>query len=128
MARNDRIFISFAVPEDESYRNLLVGQARNDNSPFTFTDMSVKQPWDTQGKTKCRSRIKGCDGLIALLSYDTLGADGVRWEIKCAIDEDVPVLGVYVDKNSKPLLPQEMRGQLVIEWSWDGIAGWLRSL
>ena len=40
-----RIFISFAI-EDEKYRDYLVAQAKNERSPFTFVDMSVKQPWD----------------------------------------------------------------------------------
>jgi len=40
-----RIFISFAI-EDEKYRDFLVAQAKNDRTPFTFVDMSVKQPWN----------------------------------------------------------------------------------
>lgn len=40
-----RIFISFAI-EDEQYRDFLVSQAKNERSPFTFVDMSVKQPWN----------------------------------------------------------------------------------
>ena len=57
-----RIFISFAK-EDIRLRDLLVGQSRNDNCPFEFIDMSVKQPWDSAWKTNCRTKIKGCDGV-----------------------------------------------------------------
>ena len=52
-----RIFISFAM-EDVELRNLLVGQAHNDNSQFDFIDMSVKKPWDSAWKTNCRTKIK----------------------------------------------------------------------
>src|SRR5262245_37229092 len=76
-----RIFISFAA-EDKSFRDFLVGQARNDNSPFEFVDMSVKNPWDSSWKTQCRTKIKGCDGVIALLSNKTVNAEGALWEIK----------------------------------------------
>ncbi len=38
----ERIFISFAI-EDKQYRDLFKGQALNTNSPFSYTDMSVKQ-------------------------------------------------------------------------------------
>lgn len=38
-----RIFISFAI-EDERLRDFLKGQAKNENSPFEFVDMSVKKP------------------------------------------------------------------------------------
>ncbi len=62
-----RIFISF-VKEDIRLRDLLRGQARNENSSFEYVDMSVKQPWDSQWKTNCRTRIKGCDGMIAIIS------------------------------------------------------------
>ena len=51
MAKNNRIFISFAM-EDEKFRNLLVGQAKNKKSPFAFVDMSVKQPWDEKWKSR----------------------------------------------------------------------------
>lgn len=62
-----RIFISF-VKEDIRLRDLLRGQARNENSSFEYVDMSVKQPWDSQWKTNCRTRIKGCDDMIAIIS------------------------------------------------------------
>src|SRR5262245_22101707 len=57
--RMKRVFTAFAI-EDTVYRDFLVGQARLDSSPFEFVDMSVKEPWDTSWKTKCRSRILGC--------------------------------------------------------------------
>ena len=61
-----RIFISFAI-EDEQYRDYLVKQAKNERSPFTFVDMSVKQPWDEKiWEQKCRTKIKACEGMIVL--------------------------------------------------------------
>ena len=83
-----RIFISFAV-EDKVLRDFLVGQAKNDNSPFEFYDMSVKTPWDHAWKTNCRSKIKGCDGVIAIITSNTKNASGEIWEINCAKDENV---------------------------------------
>src|SRR3989304_3000237 len=110
MARNNRIFISFAV-EDKTYRDFLVGQAKNKNSPFEFVDMSVKQPWDNAWKTNCRMKIKGCDGMIALVSKNTAKAAGQLWEVACAKEEVVPVRGVYVDADNKPAtLPAEFSG------------------
>jgi len=122
-----RIFVSFAK-EDMKYRDFLVGQARNEKSPFEFVDLSVKEPWDEKWKTNCRSKIKGCDGVIVLLSSNTAKADGAKWEMKCAIEEKVPILGIYIDKNSKPAIPSEMAGKKVIEWTWDGIASFMNGL
>ena len=75
MATKNRIFVCFAI-EDANYRTMLVGQARHEDSPFEFIDMSVKEPWDEKWKTQCRSRIKGCDGVIALISKKTKNAEG----------------------------------------------------
>ena len=38
-----RTFISFDYDYDLDLKNLLVGQARNDDSPFEITDMSIKE-------------------------------------------------------------------------------------
>jgi len=55
--RRKRIFVSFAI-EDIEYRDHLVSQARKENSPFDFIDMSVKKSWkQEEWKRKCRSKI-----------------------------------------------------------------------
>lgn len=123
-----RIFISFAVPEDNTYRDFLVGQARNKNSPFEFVDMSVKDPYSESWKTQCRTKIKGCDGMIALISKATNSSGGARWEIGCANQENIPVLGVHTQKDNKGTIPSELNGKKVIDWTWEGISSWLSSL
>jgi len=128
MAKKNRIFISFAI-EDKTYRDFLVGQAKNENSPFEFVDMSVKQPWDSAWKTNCRTKIKGCDGVIALASKNTANATGQKWEVACAKEESVPVRGIYVDANNKPAsLPSEFAGVRVVNWTWENISDFLDSL
>ena len=123
-----RVFISFAV-EDKTYRDFLVGQARNNNSPFEFVDMSVKEPWDDKWKTRCRTKIKGCDGVIALVSKNTKNADGQLWEIKCAKEESIPVRGVYTKSDDKPAtLPSELSGVRVVNWTWENIKNFIDSL
>ena len=127
MERRKRIFISFAA-EDAYARDFLVGQARNADTPFDFIDMSVKEAFDERWKTQCRSKIRGCDGVLALLSPRTWRADGARWEMWCAFDERKPILGVHVSKDNKGVIPPELQGKRVIEWTWDGIAQFVKSL
>ena len=123
-----RIFISFAI-EDKVFRDFLVGQARNARSPFTFVDMSVKEPWSEKWKTQCRTRIKGCDGVIALVSKNTLRADGQLWEVRCAKEEGVPIRGIYTSTDSRPArLPEEFSGIMVMNWTWSNISGFVESL
>lgn len=116
-----KLFISFAI-EDETYRDYLVKQARLEKSPFDFVDMSVKKPWkEEEWKRKCRTKIKKCDGVIVLLSKNTWNSGGTRWEIKCAKDEGVPIIGMHVKKNDKGAIPPELKGKNIIEWSWDNL-------
>lgn len=121
-----RVFIAFAV-EDKGYRDLLKGQTLNANSTFEYTDMSVKEPWDSEWKKKCRSRIKGCNGMIALLSSNSLSASGEKWEITCAKEEGVPLIGVYIHTGDMSS-PSEMNGAKKIRWTSEGIEEFINSL
>ena len=51
-----RTFISFDYDNDSDLKNLLVGQARNSDSPFEITDMSIKEAIDSNWKAKARTR------------------------------------------------------------------------
>jgi hypothetical protein len=99
-----RIFISFAA-EDIRYRDLLVGQAKNSDTPFELRDMSVQEPFDSKWKTRCREQIK---------------------EIKCAHEEGLPILGVHVHCDDKGAVPPELSGRRVVTWRWDNIANFIR--
>ena len=128
MATKNRIFISFAI-EDATYRDFLVGQARKENSPFSFVDMSVKEPWSEEWKRQCRTKIKGCDGMIALVSKNTAIASGQLWEVKCAKEELVPVRGIYINTTNRPgTLPVEFAGVRVVDWSWPNLAAFINNL
>jgi len=123
-----RVFISFAK-EDINLRDLLVGQAKNENSPFEFVDMSVKEPWDSAWKTNCRTKIKGCDGLLAIVTSNTKNADGQLWEVKCAKEEGIPRRGIWGHKENRPtILPDELNGVSIVNWTWENIASWINSL
>lgn len=121
-----RIFISFAI-EDVRYRDFLVGQARNENSPFEFVDMSVKEPWKIDWKARCRTKIKGCDGVIGLISKNTPQAAGEIFELECAYEENIPVMLMYIN-NDRPSLPSSLSGKRVNIWSWDNIKNFINSL
>jgi antiphage defense system Thoeris ThsB-like protein len=128
MASKLRIFISFAV-EDQWARDYLVGQAKNEKSPFEFVNMSVYNPWDEKWKSQCRSRIKGCDGLIVLVSKNTAKGTGALWEVKTAKEELVPVIGIYTTTDERPgTLPSDLSGVRVVAWTWANITAFLGKL
>lgn len=123
-----RIFISFAI-EDEILRNFLKGQAKNEKCPFEFVDMSVKEPWDSKWKTNCENRIKGCDGVISIITKNTKNADGQIWEIKCAKKAGIPILGIYGnDSHPGVTVPSECGYVRLINWTWDNISNWIDDL
>ena len=122
-----RIFTSFAI-EDERMRDLFVGQARKDNVPYELVDMSVKQPWNDSWKTRCRTRIKGCNGVIVLITKHLKQADGAIWEIRCAKEEGIPLIGVYIGEANINNTPVELNGVKKIKWTWAGIANFVNSL
>lgn len=132
MASKYRIFISFAI-EDETLRDFLVGQSRNAISPFEFVDMSVKEPWDEDWKKKCRTKIKGCDGVIGIVTLNTPSATGQLWELKCANEEGIPVYYIHgYSEDEKRLAvdkrPAPIAGHQVHPWTWSNIKGFLDSL
>jgi hypothetical protein len=128
MATKHRIFISFAI-EDKWAKEYLAGQAKLAQSPFEFTNMSLNEPFDERWKTQCRSRIKGCDGMIAVISKNTANADGAIWEVKTAKEESIPVLGVYATTDNRPsALPAAYTGVTKVSWAWDNIKSFLNGL
>lgn len=121
-----RIFVAFAI-EDKVYRDFLSGQAKLDQSPFEFVDMSAKEPWDEKWKTNCRTRIRGCDGVVALISRNTAKASGQLWEIQCSYDENKPVMLMWVN-DERPALPALLKDKRINVWSWDNLKSFIGKL
>ncbi len=127
MAKKFRVFTSFAI-EDANLRTMLVGQGRNKNTPFEFVDMSVKEPWNSAWKTNCRTKIKGCDGLIGIITNNTVKASGQIWELQCAYDEGIPVLLIYGNDDRPANLPDPVKDRRINLWTWDNISAFLDKL
>lgn len=120
------VFIAFAR-EDESARNLFTGQRLNTRSPFSFTDMSVKEPYKTEWKERVRTRVRRSDGVVALISSRTPRATGQLWEIKCAVEESKPLLGLWIEDGYRTK-PAEMGAAPVKAWTWDNVASFIDSI
>jgi len=78
---------------------MFTGQRVNPDTPFEFTDMSVKEPYDSGWKDRVRTRIRRSDGVIALISSSTPNADGELWEIQCAVEEGKPLMGIWLEEG-----------------------------
>jgi hypothetical protein len=120
------VFIAFAK-EDETTRNLFTGQRVHSKTPFSFTDMSVKEPYLSEWKERVRTRVRRSDGVIALISSSTPKATGQLWEIKCAAEEKKPLLGIWIEDGYR-VKPAEMGSAPCKGWTWDNVAAFIDSL
>lgn len=123
MADKKVIFVAFAI-EDERQRDLLKGQSLNTDSPFEYVDMSVKQPYDSNWKERVRTRIRRSDGVIALVSKNSLSSTGQKWEIACAREEGKPVRGIWVYNGDRTNLVDVN----TVAWTWPAIEKFIDSL
>jgi hypothetical protein len=117
------IFVAFAI-EDESQRNLLRGQSLHTKTPFEYTDMSVKEPYNKEWKDRVRTRIRRSDGVIALVSKSSLNSSGQSWEIACAKEERKPLRGIWAYGNDRT----NVVGVNTMAWTWENIKDWIDSL
>ncbi|MGP1611392.1 MAG: TIR domain-containing protein [Candidatus Cryptobacteroides sp.] len=117
------IFIAFAI-EDERQRDFLKGQSLLTKSPFEYIDMSVKQPYYTEWKDRVRTRIRRSDGVVVLVSKNSLNSSGQKWEIQCTKEEGKEILGLWAYNNDRTLIT----GIAIKTWTWDNIKNFINSL
>ena len=123
MALTKTIFIAFAI-EDERQRDFLKGQSLGPRNPYEFVDMSVKEPYDTAWKDRVRTRIRRSDGVIVLVSKDSLTSSGQEWEIQCAREESKPIRGIWAYSDDRT----DVAGVHTVVWSDQNISSFIDSL
>ncbi|MEJ1343168.1 MAG: TIR domain-containing protein [Candidatus Sedimenticola sp. (ex Thyasira tokunagai)] len=123
MASKKTIFIAFAI-EDEKIRNMIKGQSLNTDSPFEYIDMSVKEAYDEEWKKKVRTRILRSDGVLVIVSKNSLNSSGQKWEIKCAKEEKKKIRGIWAYKDDRT----NIEDVNTMVWTWPNIANWIDSL
>ena len=123
MADKKIVFVAFAI-EDERQRDFLKGQSLLTKSPFEYVDMSVKDAYDEDWKDRVRTRIRRSDGVIALVSKNSLTSSGQKWEITCAKEEKKKVLGIWAYSDDRTNLV----GVNTVTWTWDNIKDFIDSL
>jgi len=123
VAQNKIVFIAFAI-EDVRIRDMIKGQSLHTDSPFEYVDMSVKEAYEEEWKKKVRTRILRSDGVLVIVSKDSLNSSGQKWEIQCAKEEKKKVRGIWAYKDDRT----DLAGVNTMAWTWDNIAAWIDSL
>lgn len=122
MATKKRVFISFDYDHDEGAKIMLAGQAKLPDSPFDFTDASVKEPLSGDWKEKVKRRMANIDVVIGLCGEHTHTSKGAAAEIEIAQEGAVPyfLLAAYADKNcTKPISAKS--SDKVYKWTWENL-------
>ncbi|BDO42069.1 hypothetical protein CELD12_15590 [Cellulomonas sp. NTE-D12] len=115
------VFISFDYDHDATLKDFLVGQAKNEDSPFFIADWSIKDA-SADWKDKATSRIKRAEQVIVICGKHTHTASGVNVEIRIAREVGTPyfLLAGYSDGgNMKPTAALDT--DKVYTWSWNNL-------
>jgi len=123
MASKKVVFVAFAI-EDERQRDFLKGQSLHPRAPYEFIDMSVKQAYDANWKARVRTRIRRSDGVIVLVSKNSLTSSGQKWEVACAKDEKRPVRGIWAYSADRT----NLSGVSTYAWNDRNISDFIDSL
>ena len=117
-----RGFISFDYDHDSDLKALLVGQARNVDSPFEITDMSIKETISNNWKNNARRRIKGCDVVIVICGHETNTATGVSAELKIAREEGVDYFLLNGRASGRCVKPTTAKiDDKIYDWTWNNL-------
>ncbi|MDN6572423.1 MAG: TIR domain-containing protein [Staphylococcus equorum] len=117
------IFVAFSI-EDERQRDFLRGQSLNTNSSFEYIDMSVKEPYISDWKEHVRTRIRRSDGVIVLVSKNSLTSTGQKWEVQCAREEGKKTLGIWAYTNDRT----NIVGLNTKVWTWSNVTEFIDRL
>jgi hypothetical protein len=115
------VYISFDYDHDSDLKTLLVGQAANEDSPFSIADWSIKEP-SSDWKDKARECIKRVKQVIVLCGEHTETATGINAEIAIARDEKKPyflLAGRASGKNKKPTAA--LSADKMYNWTWENL-------
>ena len=113
------VFISFDFDHDEDLRNLLVGQAKNPDSPFDIADWSVKEPLSGDWKEQVRERIRRTDLTIVICGEWTHTATGVAEELKITREEGKPYFLLWGRSDKVCKKPTSaFASDKIYKWTW----------
>jgi len=117
-----RVFISFDFDHDEDIKTLLAGQAKHPDSPFDFTDASVKYHLTGDWKDKVRSRMGNIDIVIVLCGQSTHTAKGVADELTIARETKKPYFLLWGRNGKTCTKPTTaLASDKIYNWTWDNL-------
>ena len=117
-----RAFISFDYDHDEDLRILVAGQAKHSDSPFDFTDASIKEHLPGDWKEKVRRRMANIDVVIVVCGEWTHTATGVAHEVTIAQETGTPYFLLWGRRDRTCYKPATAAAtDKIYEWTWPNL-------
>lgn len=118
--RKRRVFVSFDFDNDQVLKEFILEQARRNDSPFSVTDMSLKEAApEKDWEAKARAAIKRSDTVLVMVGPKTSTASGVLKEVKIARDEQVQIVQVIGYRDGKYTRVPD--AGVLYEWNWPNL-------
>ena len=117
-----RVFISFDYDHDNDLKIFLVGQAKNDDSPFEISDWSVKEELTGDWKKKVREKIKKVGVVAVICGEHTDTASGISAELKIAQEEEKDYF-LLKGRNKKTCKKPKAakNSDKIYKWTWENL-------
>ena len=121
--KRHNVFISFDYDNDLQLKEGLIGQSRNDNSPFNVSDFSMKEAApQSKWRKEARERMKRCSVVIVMCGQHTDKATGVNAEITIAGELGKPYFLLQGYRKGKCVRPKGAKStDKMYTWTWDNL-------
>ena len=117
-----KVFISFDYDHDSDLKTLLVGQAKNSDSPFEIADYSVKEPLTGDWKKKVKEKVKLVGVVIVICGEHTDSASGVSAELTITQELDKEYFLLWGRSKVTCVKPKSARASdKIYKWTWDNL-------
>lgn len=119
-----RVYVSFDFDNDEALKHLIVGQSRNESTPFELADWSIKEEVSYNWKATAEDKIKRSDVVLVVVGEKTHCAQGVLVEVELAKKHGKRIVQIKGRANSHP---EPVPGAGVLhDWNWDNLRKYLK--
>lgn len=117
-----KVFTSFDYDHDSELRDFLIGQAKNDKSPFEISDYSLKGELSGDWKAKIKERIKKVDQVAVICGEHTDTATGVSAEVLISQELGKPYF-LLKGRNGKICVkPKAAKSSdKIYSWTWENL-------
>ncbi len=117
-----KAFISFDYDHDMDLKTLLVGQAKNSDTPFEIADYSVKETLTGDWRKKVKEKLKLVGVVIVICGEHTDSASGVSAELEITQELGKAYFLLSGRSGKTCVKPKAAKtSDKIYKWTWDNL-------